>query len=588
MKGWKPKLSRGGWLILSVGVIFFFLVWSQAGRHNQKPVPTKSFSALVKQIKAGQVKSVSYDVYSFKSDVTLRSGTHYNSVIIGSEGVKQLYLAANSHNTQVSGTAASDSSWIYKVIALSPQLLIFILVIFLLSGKLNPFGRSNLVTTKPSGLGFKDVAGCDEAIEELSEIREFLTDPKRFQALGARVPKGVLLYGPPGTGKTLLARAVAEEAEVPFFSASGSEFIEMFAGLGANRVRKLFKEAKKQAPAIIFIDELDAVGRSRSSSGGDGGTREADQTLNQLLTEMDGFSVSEHPVVVIAASNRVDVLDSALTRPGRFDRRISVSAPDRQGRLEILKIHSRGKPFAKEANLEALAAQTSGMTGAELANVLNEAALHAARRNASEIGHEDIEDGLFRVVAGAKKQNRIINERERALIAYHEAGHALAAETLATTDRVHKVSIIQRGESGGQTFWSPEEDNFLLSREMLLDRIAVLMAGRAAEKEVLGQVTSGAATDLKQATEMARTMVTRLGMGEVLGLVSIDGGPIASEIEAKIDAEVSKILNDQYKRAKEIVIDKERTALERIANSLLEKETIDRDQLLALIAGSSD
>ena len=362
---------------------------------------------------------------------------------------------------------------------------------------------------------YKDVAGADEAVEELHEIKEFLENPKKFQALGARIPKGVLLYGPPGTGKTLLARATAGEAGVPFFSISGSDFVEMFVGVGASRVRDLFEQAKQASPCIIFIDEIDAVGRHRGAGMG-GGHDEREQTLNQLLVEMDGFEVKDN-VILIAATNRPDILDPALLRPGRFDRQIVVDRPDRKGRRDILEVHSKGKPLAKELDLDVLAAQTPGFTGADLANVINESALLAARRGEKTIGQNELEEGIMRVIAGPEKKSRLFSEKERKITAYHEMGHALVGYYLEGTDDVHKISIVSRGQALGYTISLPSEDRYLTTKSTLMDQMAMTLGGRAAEELVFHEVTTGAANDLEKVTATAKSMIMRFGMSEKLG-----------------------------------------------------------------------
>ena len=383
--------------------------------------------------------------------------------------------------------------------------------------KVMSFGKSRAKRMSPDSpkVTYKDVAGADEAVEELHEIKEFLENPKKFQALGARIPKGVLLYGPPGTGKTLLARATAGEAGVPFFSISGSDFVEMFVGVGASRVRDLFEQAKQASPCIIFIDEIDAVGRHRGAGMG-GGHDEREQTLNQLLVEMDGFEQKDN-VILIAATNRPDILDPALLRPGRFDRQIVVDRPDRKGRRDILEVHSKGKPLGKELDLDVLAAQTPGFTGADLANVINESALLAARRGEKTIGQNELEEGIMRVIAGPEKKSRLFSEKERKITAYHEMGHALVGYYLEGTDDVHKISIVSRGQALGYTISLPSEDRYLTTKGTLMDQMAMTLGGRAAEELVFHEVTTGAANDLEKVTHTAKQMIMRFGMSEKLG-----------------------------------------------------------------------
>jgi cell division protease FtsH len=458
-----------------------------------------------------------------------------------------------------------------------PVLLIVVLIVLLL--KTMRGGRGMKIAPTTSNVLFSDVAGCGEVVEELADVRDFLASPGKYAALGARVPKGVLLYGPPGTGKTLVAKAIAAEAGVPFFAVSGSEFVEMYAGVGAARVRQLFKRAKEVAPCIVFIDEIDAVGRIRAGDG-HGGAREGDQTLNQLLAELDGFEVNDHPVVVIAASNRLDVLDPALRRPGRFDRHVSVDPPDRAGRLDVLRLHARGKALADDVDLEALAAKSAGMAGAELANVLNEAALIAARRGAVAIAREDVEEGFVRAIAGARKQNRALSAHERKVVAYHEAGHALAAELLDAPSKVEQISIVPRGQSAGHMIYSDEEEILLQSKEQLHSQLVVMLAGRAAEEVAIGDVTTGAGDDLQRASSIVGAMLSRLGMGEELGLYVV---PEGSEMPAAARDEVKNLLAERYEAARRLLRE-QRPLLDRVAETLLADETLTRERFLAVIA----
>ena len=440
---------------------------------------------------------------------------------------------------------------------------------------------------------FADVAGEDEEKEELKEIVDFLKAPERFRKLGARIPKGVLLVGPPGTGKTLLAKAVAGEAGVPFFSISGSDFVEMFVGVGASRVRDLFENAKKNAPCIIFIDEIDAVGRHRGAGLG-GGHDEREQTLNQLLVEMDGFGVNEG-VIIIAATNRPDILDPALLRPGRFDRQVLVDAPDVKGREEILQVHAKGKPLASDVNLAVLAKTTVGFSGADLENLMNEAALLAARRNQMEIRMADLEESIMKVIAGPEKKSRKVTEKERRLTAFHEAGHAVVSKMLPTQDRVHQVSIIPRGRAGGYTMSLPKDDTFFNSKTEMLEEIVSLLGGRVAEQLVLGDVSTGASNDLERATKIAKSMITRYGMSDKLGprtfgdqnnevFIGRDYGhtvDYSDETAAMIDQEIKRIIDDCYARCEQILTD-HLEELNRVANLLLEKEKIEGEEFDAL------
>jgi cell division protease FtsH len=454
--------------------------------------------------------------------------------------------------------------------------------------------RAKLHSEDKIKVTFADVAGADEAKQELEEIVEFLKHPKKFNDLGARIPKGVLLFGPPGTGKTLMARAVAGEAGVPFFSISGSDFVEMFVGVGASRVRDLFEQAKKNAPCIVFIDEIDAVGRQRGAGLG-GGHDEREQTLNQLLVEMDGFGVNEG-IIIIAATNRPDILDPALLRPGRFDRQVNVDRPDVRGRLEILKVHTKGKPLAKEVNLDVLARRTPGFTGADLSNLVNEAALLAARRNKRRVEMPEMEEAVERVVAGPERKSKVISDKEKKLTAYHEAGHALVGMLLTHTDPVHKVSIIPRGRAGGYTLMLPTEDRYYATRSELLDQLTTLLGGRVAEAVILDEISTGAQNDLERATELVRKMITEYGMSEVLGPITFGhkqeqvflGRDIgrdrnySEEVAYSIDKETRRLIEDAYEKAEQVLrdnIDK----LHLIAKALIERETLAGKDLKELI-----
>jgi cell division protease FtsH len=444
-------------------------------------------------------------------------------------------------------------------------------------------------------IGFKDVAGVDEAVEELQEIKEFLENPKKFQALGARIPKGVLLYGPPGTGKTLLARAVAGEAGVPFFSISGSDFVEMFVGVGASRVRDLFEQAKQAAPCIVFMDEIDAVGRHRGAGLG-GGHDEREQTLNQLLVEMDGFELKDN-IILIAATNRPDILDPALLRPGRFDRQIVVDRPDRNGRRKILEVHAKGKPLASEVDLDTLAAGTPGFTGADLANLVNEAALLAARRGKKVVEHEELEEGIMRVIAGPEKRTRLFSEEERKITAYHEMGHALVGHYLEHTDEVHKISIISRGQALGYTISLPREDRYLTTKSALMDQLAAMLGGRAAEELVFNEVTTGAANDIEKVTSTSKQMIMRFGMSEKLGprvlgrnhdmpFLGREMGAepdYSEEIAREIDDEIRRVIEEAHARAHQ-VLREHLDELHKLSAILIERETIDKDQFERLLA----
>ena len=502
----------------------------------------------------------------------------------------------------MSADPQKGSLWLSVLFQFLPIILIvgfFFLLMQQMQGggnRVMSFGKSKarLVTKDQPKITFADVAGLDEAIEELHEIKEYLEAPQKFQAMGAKIPKGVLLFGPPGTGKTLLARAVAGEAGVPFFSISGSDFVEMFVGVGASRVRDLFEQAKANAPSIVFMDEIDAVGRHRGAGLG-GGHDEREQTLNQLLVEMDGFDV-KGGVILIAATNRPDILDPALLRPGRFDRQIVVDRPDLNGRTGILKVHTRGKPLSKEIDVEVLARRTPGFTGADLANVVNEAALLAARFNKSEIGMNELEEAIDRVLAGPQRRSRVISDKEKKVIAYHEAGHALVSHALPNADPVHKVSIVARGRALGYTLTLPTEDRFLVSRSEMIDELAMLLGGRVAEEVVFNEPTTGASDDIQRCTRIAKQMVTEYGMSDLgpLALGQNESQPFLGRdfghvkdysdvVAAKIDAEVRRLVEEAHEEAREIVT-KHRDKLDKMVERLMEKESIDKEEVAEIFA----
>ena len=517
------------------------------------------------------------------------------------------FTTALDENEPIEGYSVDmqDSGvWVSILSAVVPVVLIAIMLFWLMNqmqggnSKVMSFGKSRAkrITRDQPRITFKDVAGVDEAVEELEEIKEFLANPGKFQALGAKIPKGVLLVGPPGTGKTLLARAVAGEAGVPFFTISGSDFVEMFVGVGASRVRDLFEQAKAASPCIVFIDELDAVGRMRGAGLG-GGHDEREQTLNQLLVEMDGFDIKDN-VIIMAATNRPDVLDTALLRPGRFDRQILVDRPDLKGRHEILKIHSRGKPLGENIDLEVLARRTPGFTGADLANFVNEAALLAARHGKKEIEMPELEEAIERVIAGPEKKSRIISDKEKRIIAYHESGHALVGHVLPNTDPIHKISIISRGRALGYTLALPVEDKFLSARGEMLDDIAMMLGGRVAEAIAIGDITTGASNDIERATKLARQMVTQYGMSDKLGPMTLGEGAheiflgrdfsatpnYSQEIAFEIDKEVRRLIDEAYETAYRILTER-RELLDQMADVLVERETVDKDELEALLEG---
>ncbi len=496
-----------------------------------------------------------------------------------------------------------EPSWWAGLLTTMLPILIFVLLFFFMmqqsqggGNRVMSFGKSKakLHTDEKKKVTFEDVAGADEVKEELTEIVDFLKNPKKFNEIGAKIPKGVLLFGSPGTGKTLLARAVAGEAGVPFFSISGSDFVEMFVGVGASRVRDLFEQAKKNAPCIVFIDEIDAVGRQRGAGLG-GGHDEREQTLNQLLVEMDGFNPNEG-IIIVAATNRPDILDPALLRPGRFDRQIVVDSPDVKGREEILKVHAKGKPFDLDVDLEVLARRTPGFTGADLANLMNEAALLAARFGKKSIGMRELEDSIERVIAGPEKKSKVISDKEKRLVSYHEAGHALVGYLLPNTDPVHKVSIIPRGRAGGYTLLLPKEDRYYMTRSMLLDQVVMLLGGRVAEDVVLKEISTGAQNDLERATGTIRRMIMEYGMSDELGPLTLGhkqdspflGRDInrdrnySEEVAFTIDKEVRKMIDQSYSKAKALLTE-HRATLDKIAQVLMEKETIEANDFAELM-----
>jgi cell division protease FtsH len=574
--------------------------------NNDHNPPPPNYTDFLTQVDKGEIQSVTLNTKDNTLDVTETDETKYSTGFPNNtEQSLTNELQRNHVAFEVKGKGTS--SWLSILTYVLPFVLFFGFWIFLMNqmqgggSRVMNFGKSRAkrMSVDAPKITFRDVAGVDEAVQELHEIKEFLENPKKFQALGARIPKGVLLYGPPGTGKTLLARAVAGEAGVPFFSISGSDFVEMFVGVGASRVRDLFEQAKQNSPCIIFMDEIDAVGRHRGAGMG-GGHDEREQTLNQLLVEMDGFEMKDN-IILIAATNRPDILDPALLRPGRFDRQVVVDRPDRKGRKQILEVHTRGKPLAKSLDLDALAGQTPGFTGADLANLINEAALLTARSSKREITMLELEEGIMRVIAGPEKKTRVMSEKERLVTAYHEMGHAIVGHLLPNTDPVHKVSIVSRGQALGYTINLPTEDKFLTTRAELTDTMAMTLGGRAAEEIVFSEITTGASNDLEKVTETAKQMVMRFGMSERLGprVFGHDrsqpflGREFSSEpdysdeIAREIDDEIRRVVEDAHQTAKDILNGK-RDELDRVSKILLERETIDAEQFAALLEGKTE
>jgi cell division protease FtsH len=578
----------------------------------EKPAPaqkTLKYSQFIQEVKQGEIENVGLSADRSRALVQAKDGTKAIVNLPPNDNQLVNILTDNVKGNIYVLPQNDESVWFRVLSSLFFPVLLLVGLFFLLrraqSGPGNQamnFGKSKArVQMEPqTQVTFGDVAGIDQAKLELNEVVDFLKNADRFTALGAKIPKGVLLVGPPGTGKTLLARAVAGEAGVPFFSISGSEFVEMFVGVGASRVRDLFEQAKAQAPCIVFIDEIDAVGRQRGAGLG-GGNDEREQTLNQLLTEMDGFE-GNTGIIIIAATNRPDVLDSALLRPGRFDRQVVVDRPDYAGRLEIMNVHARGKTLAKDVDLERISRRTPGFTGADLANLLNEAAILAARRSLTEISMDEVNDAIDRVLAGPEKKDRVMSEKRKTLVAYHEAGHALVGALMPDYDPVQKISIIPRGNAGGLTWFTPSEDRMesgLYSRSYLQNQMAVALGGRIAEEIIFGEeeVTTGASNDLQQVARVARQMVMRYGMSEKLGPVALGrqqgnmflGRDIASERDfseetaAVIDDEVSQLVAEAYTRAKSVLLGNKHV-LDKLANMLVDKETVDSEELQDLLA----
>jgi cell division protease FtsH len=583
--------------LVIIGVVSFF-------NGSNQPTQPIAYNDFIQDLENGEVQSLTIQpergVYEVRGQMKgAQENESFITYVWNSEAqLAEIRAAAETADVEVL-PAKETSGWVTFLTSIIPFVIIFILFFFLLNqaqgggSRVMNFGKSKakLYNDEKKKVRFKDVAGADEEKQELVEVVEFLKDPRKFAELGARIPKGILLVGPPGTGKTLLARAVAGEAGTPFFSISGSDFVEMFVGVGASRVRDLFENAKKNAPCIIFIDEIDAVGRQRGAGLG-GGHDEREQTLNQLLVEMDGFGANEG-IIIVAATNRPDILDPALLRPGRFDRQITVDRPDVNGREAVLQVHARNKPLADSVNMRAIAQRTPGFSGADLENLLNEAALVAARQNKKKIEMEDIDEATDRVIAGPAKKTRVISKKERNIVAFHESGHTVIGLVLDDADIVHKVTIVPRGQAGGYAVMMPREDRYFMTKPELLDKIVGLLGGRVAEEIVFGEVSTGAHNDFQRATGIARKMVTEYGMSDKLGPLQFgqaQGGQVflgrdigneqnySDAIAYEIDLEIQRIIKECYARAKQILTDN-RDKLDIIAQTLLEVETLDAEQI---------
>ena len=618
--------GAGFWLIALVLVVVMAQMVMLPAKTENKEISYSDFLGLVRDGKISQLMVSEYNAYGLykdssipassfpaKYDFTLQIPNDVASfhndvkqVVAARDGVDASQVTALDYGFTLTNEPVPETAWWVEWIPFAVLTLVIVAFWFFFmrqqmggNNKVMNFGRARarVVTDDKNRVTFAQVAGADEEKEELREIVEFLKHSDRFLQLGARIPKGVLLIGPPGTGKTLLAKAVAGEAGVPFFSISGSDFVEMFVGVGASRVRDLFEQAKHNAPAIIFIDEIDAVGRQRGAGLG-GGHDEREQTLNQLLVEMDGFTANQG-VIVLAATNRPDILDRALLRPGRFDRQVTVGYPDVKGREEILKVHSKGKPLASDVSLAVLARRTPYMTGADLENVMNEAAILAARKNAKTIGMTELEEAITRVQVGPEKKSRVITEKDKALVSYHEAGHAVLAYVLPGCDPVHEVSIVPRGGAGGYTMTMPDEEKHYISGARLHDQIVELLGGHVAEKIALGDVSTGATSDLSRANDLARRMITEYGMNDEIGPLYLGGDQevfvgrdfghtrnYSEELAAKVDEQLVRYLNDALATATDL-LNQNRDKLDRVAQELMNREKLDKDEFVTIMEGGS-
>ena len=594
--------TLSAWLI--IGIILLFIIPAILNGTNSE----LTYSELLAKIEAGEVTDIEIAYGGESARVKIKNDSNIKNVNIPSVDNLMENLNSSMTDNSINVTEADKSFWLIVsdlLLPISSIVLLILMFMLFIGGPQSqgkgamPFGKSKarmVSANDRNKVTFKDVAGIDEEKEELQEIVDFLKNPKKYTDMGARIPKGVLLVGQPGTGKTLLAKAVAGEAGVPFFIISGSDFVEMFVGVGASRVRDLFEEAKRNAPCIVFIDEIDAVGRQRGAGLG-GGHDEREQTLNQMLVEMDGFSANEG-VIVLAATNRPDVLDKALLRPGRFDRQIVVPAPDVKAREQILEVHARKKKLADDVDLNIIAKNTSGFTGADLENVLNEAALLAARRDKTEISEREIEDAMVKVTMGPEKKTRVRSDKEKRLVAYHEGGHAVVSRYLKTQDPVHEISIIPRGMAGGYTMYRPTEDKSFISKTEMLENIVSLLGGRASEELVLGDISTGASNDIQRATQIAKAMVTKYGMSDRIGTITLgsdndevfigrDWGhekSYSEETAGIIDEEVKRIIDNAYAEAKEILT-AHRDKLDKVAEVLVEKEKITGEEFDEIFQG---
>ena len=588
------------WILVAIAAVTIFGQISSSGNQFTKVNTSDAMAAITRgDVEAATIVDRDQVIrLILKPGIAVEGATQVEaSYLTGQEPILVDLLSANPPPKDWDVTVPRTNIFVSILFTLGPILLLFFLLLFFLGqsqggSRVFSFGRSRakLHSNEVPQVTFSDVAGADEAIEEFREIKDFLASPKKYQEIGAKIPKGVLLFGPPGTGKTLLARAVAGEAKVPFYSISGSDFVEMFVGVGAARVRDLFKQAKENSPSIIFVDEIDAVGRHRGAGLG-GGHDEREQTLNQLLVEMDGFEPHDQ-VILIAATNRPDILDPALLRPGRFDRQIGIDRPDVKGREAIMKVHAKGKPLEKDIDLLAIARRTPGFTGADLANVLNEAALLTARENRKIISRDDVDEAIDRVMAGPQRKSRLMSEEERRVTAYHEGGHALVAHALPHTDPVHKITIMPRGHALGYTMVLPDEDKYSTTRNQMLDQLAYTMGGRAAEELVFHDPTTGASNDIEKATALARAMVTQYGMTEKLGAIKLgtsDSAPFlgrdyghqrdySEDIASAVDQEIRSLIEEAHQEAYDILVEN-RSILDALVEELMDKETLHKEEI---------